>query len=268
MSTWVFLRGLMREQRHWGEFPDQFRAALPGARIVTPDLPGNGGNWRMRSPASVAGMVEACRADLRARGVRGPHSLLALSLGAMVAVQWRATYPDEVARCVLINTSMRPFSRFHQRLRWQNYPAIVRQLMLGGVRRQEQLVLRLTSVAHGADGRDSELLQRWVDFQNEFPVSRLNALRQLLAAARFSAPTQPAAGQAPLLVLASARDKLVDPHCSQQLAHAWGAQYRVHPDAGHDLPLDAGPWVAAQVAQWRAVELAMDEKKPRTSRGW
>jgi alpha-beta hydrolase superfamily lysophospholipase len=163
---------------------------------------------------------------------------------------------------------MRPFSRFHRRLRWQNYPAIVRQLLLGGVRRQEQLVLRLTSVAHGADGRDSELLQRWVDYQNEYPVSRLNALRQLLAAARFSAPPRPTAAQAPLLVLASAQDKLVDPRCSQQLAHAWGAQFRVHPDAGHDLPLDAGPWVAAQVAQCLAAELAMDEKKPRTSRGW
>lgn len=265
MSTWVFLRGLMREQRHWGEFPGQFRAALPDAHIVTPDLPGNGGNWRMRSPLSVAGMVEACRADLRARGVPGPYRLLALSLGAMVAVQWRAAYPDEVARCVLLNTSMRPFSRFHQRLRWQNYPAIVRQLLLGGVRRQEQLVLRLTSAVHAADRRDSELLQRWVDYQNEFPVSRLNALRQLLAAARFSAPLRPmpAAGQAPLLVLASAQDGLVDPRCSQQLAHAWDAQFRMHPDAGHDLPLDAGPWVAAQVAQW----LAVDEKKPRTNRG-
>jgi pimeloyl-ACP methyl ester carboxylesterase len=260
--SWVFLRGLMRESRHWGAFPEQFRAALPEADIVTPDLPGNGANFRLRSPLSVLGMVEACRADLRARGREGPYDLLALSLGAMVAVQWQASYPDEVARCVLLNTSMRPFSRFYQRLRWQNYPAIVRQLVLGGARRQEQLALRLTSVVHGRDTRDSELLKRWVDFHNEFPVSRLNALRQLAAAARFHAP-QRGQGGAPLLVLAGARDGLVDPLCSQRLAQAWGADYRVHPEAGHDLPLDDGPWVAQQVAQW----LATDEKKPRTSRG-
>jgi pimeloyl-ACP methyl ester carboxylesterase len=261
--NWVLLRGLMRESRHWGEFPDQFRAAVPEAEIVTPDLPGNGVNWRQRSPASVQGMVEACRADLQARGLRGPYSLLALSLGAMVAVQWQASYPDEVARCVLLNTSMRPFSRFYQRLRWQNYPAIVRQLVLGGARRQEQLALRLTSVTHGWDTRDSELLKRWVDYRNEFPVSRLNALRQLLAAARFHAP-QRAQGGAPLLVLAGARDGLVDPVCSQRLARAWGAEFRMHPEAGHDLPLDDGPWVAQQVALWL---MAQDEKKPRTSRG-
>jgi pimeloyl-ACP methyl ester carboxylesterase len=249
--SWVFLRGLMRESRHWGEFPDQFRAALPDADIVTPDLPGNGANFRLRSPLSVQGMVEACRADLRARGREGPYDLLALSLGAMVAVQWQASYPDEVARCVLLNTSMRPFSRFYQRLRWQNYPAILRQLILGGARRQEQLALQLTSVTHGGDTRHSELLKRWVDFHNEFPVSRLNALRQLTAAARFHAP-QRGQGGAPLLVLAGARDGLVDPLCSQRLAQAWGADYRVHPEAGHDLPLDDGPWVARQVAQWLA----------------
>ncbi|CAN7152580.1 alpha/beta fold hydrolase [Pseudoduganella sp. LjRoot289] len=254
----------MREQRHWGDFPAQFGAVLPGADIVTPDLPGNGANWRVRSPLSVAGMVEACRADLRARGRQGPYNLLALSLGAMVAVQWQASYPDEVARCVLLNTSMRPFSRFYQRLRWQNYPAIVRQLLLGGARRQEQLALRLTSTVHGADTRDSELLKRWVDYHNECPVSRLNALRQLLAAARFSAPERRQGG-APLLVLAGALDGLVDPQCSQRLAQAWDAEFRLHPAAGHDLPLDDGPWVAAQVADWLADTL--DEKKPRTSRG-
>ena len=60
--NWVFLRGLMRESRHWGEFPDQFRAVLPEADIVAPDLPGNGAKFRLRSPLSVQGMVEACRA--------------------------------------------------------------------------------------------------------------------------------------------------------------------------------------------------------------
>ncbi|KQW96769.1 hydrolase [Massilia sp. Root418] len=249
--SWVFLRGLMRESRHWGAFPDQFRAVLPEADIVTPDLPGNGINFRQRSPLSVQGMVEACRADLRARGRHGPYDLLALSLGAMVAVQWQASYPQEVARCVLLNTSMRPFSRFYQRLRWQNYPAILRQLVLGGARRQEQLALRLTSVTHGGDTRDSELLKRWVDYHNEFPVSRMNAVRQLAAAARFRAPARQPDG-APLLVLAGARDGLVDPLCSQRLAQAWDADFRLHPEAGHDLPLDDGPWVAQQVAQWLA----------------
>jgi hypothetical protein len=55
-----------------------------------------------------------------------------------------------------------------------------------------------------------------------------------------------------LLVLASAGDRLVDHHCSLRLAQAWDAPCRLHPTAGHDLPLDAGGWVAQAVAQWLA----------------
>ena len=251
MSSWVLLRGLMREQRHWGRFPGQLAAALPDAELVTPDLPGNGQRHALRSATRVAQMVEDCRHELRARGVPAPYSLLALSLGGMVAVEWASRYPHEVARCVLVNTSMRPYSRFHQRLRWQNYPSIVRLMLRGGMENQERLILRLTSREGDAAEREG-LLQRWLDYQREFPVTRANALRQLWSAARFRAPAlRPAV---PLLVLASAGDQLVDHRCSQRLARAWDAPLALHPSAGHDLPLDDGPWVVAAIAKWLADE--------------
>ena len=40
-GTWLLLRGLTREAGHWGRFPQQLQAALPGARILAIDLPGN-----------------------------------------------------------------------------------------------------------------------------------------------------------------------------------------------------------------------------------
>jgi pimeloyl-ACP methyl ester carboxylesterase len=247
LTTWILLRGLMREQRHWGRFPGQLARALPGATLITPDLPGNGIHHARTSPTTVADIVAFCRHDLQARGVPPPYSLLALSLGGMVAVEWASRHPDEIDRAVLINTSMRPFSRFHQRLRWRNYPDILRTLLDGGVDAQERLILRLTS-RHGDAADRAGLLRRWLDYQRQYPVARANALRQLWAAARYRAPaTRPAA---PLLVLSSSGDQLVDPRCSQQLAQAWHAPHRVHPDAGHDLPLDDGDWVAAQVAAW------------------
>ncbi|MBA5639142.1 alpha/beta hydrolase [Duganella sp. LX20W] len=251
MASWVLLRGLMREQRHWGDFPAQLARALPGAAIITPDLPGNGSRHAEASPTSVDAMVEACRAQLRADGVAPPYRLLALSLGGMAAVAWADRYPDEVAACVLVNTSMRPYSRFHQRLRWHNYPAIAGLLLRGGVARQESLILRLTSRdAHVDDG----LLQRWLAYQHDHPVSRVNALRQLWAAARFRAPSR--RPDVPVLILSSAGDRLVSPSCSQRLARAWAAPHQVHPDAGHDLPLDDGPWVAHAVGQWLGMQSA------------
>lgn len=243
--VWVLLRGLVRESRHWGAFPAQLQAALPGSVVITPDMPGNGSRWQEASPATVDGMVAALRADLRQRGVSGPVNVLALSLGAMVATQWRASHPDELSRCVLVNTSMRPFSPFYQRLRWPNYPAVLRELVFGNPVSREALVLRLTSERHGAD---EALLRQWAAWQRQCPTTRANALRQLLAAALYRAPRDVTGG--PLLILNGARDRLVDPRCSSRLAQAWQAGLRTHPSAGHDLPLDDGEWVARQVADW------------------
>lgn len=241
--TWVLLRGLMREQRHWEDFPCIFGATLRGATVVTPDLPGNGTRNGLRSATRVADMVEFCRLDLRQRGLAPPYQLLALSLGAMVAVEWAARHPDEIACCVLINTSMRPFSSFYRRLRWQNYAALARLLLLGGIARQERLILTLTS-SQGPQ----RLLARWIAYQQEYPVRRANALRQLWSAARYHAPAKRPA--MPMLVLASEQDRLVDARCSISLAHRWQATIHLHPNAGHDLPLDDGQWVAMRIKQW------------------
>ncbi|MGF6114944.1 pimeloyl-ACP methyl ester carboxylesterase [Janthinobacterium lividum] len=254
--TWILLRGLMREQRHWGTFPATLARALPGARIVTPDLPGNGTRHDEDSATLVAAMVESCRQDLQARGIAPPYRLLALSLGGMVAVEWAHRYPQEITRCVLINTSMRPYSPFYRRLRWQNYGTLLRQLLLGDQGSQEALILRLTSRRHGQG--NPALLANWLRFQQEYPVSRRNALRQLLSAARYRAPLiHP---PMPVLVMAGAQDQLVDHRCSQRLARAWQADCLIHRDAGHDLPLDEGEWVAQSVARWLGVAAAGDDQ--------
>ncbi len=249
MSTWVLLRGLMREQRHWGEFPALLQATLPAERIVTLDFPGNGEHFAQPSCTTVGAMVEAGRATLQAQGLRGPYRLLALSLGAMVAVEWSARYPGEIDGAVLINTSMRPFSHFYQRLRWRNYAALLALLVPGGARRREATILRLTSNAHQADGA---LLQRWMRYRADAPVSRINALRQLLAAARYRAPA--VRPPVPMLVLASTNDSLVSVQCSSNLGLAWGVACTRHASAGHDLPLDDGPWLVDVVAKWHVAQ--------------
>lgn len=216
---------------------------------MTPDLPGNGSRYRETSPASVQQMVEACRQQLQQAGIAPPYSLLALSLGGMVALTWAALYPQELRRCVLVNTSVRPYSPFYRRLRWQNYGAIVGQLLRGGRRAQEQLILRLTSHSGDAAQR-AALVEQWLGYQQECPVSRRNALRQLWAAARFRAPAQ--RPDLPLLLIASAGDALVDHRCTLGLAQAWQTPVLLHPSAGHDLPLDDGAWLAQQIAGWVA----------------
>ncbi len=248
--TWVLLRGLTREAAHWGEFPQTLQRALqehqPGTLLLTPDLPGNGQRHREPSPATVQGMVAACRTNLQRQGVCGPVTLLAMSLGAMVAAEWAHTAPGEVAGCVLINTSVRPFSPFHHRLRPTSYPSLLR-LALGRMEPEaaERCILRLTS---NHVGPQSGVIQAWVQARELRSVTPRNALRQLLAAARYRALRQ--APPVPLLLLGSTQDRLVNPRCSQALAQAWDRPLVLHPTAGHDLPLDDPHWVARQVLEW------------------
>jgi hypothetical protein len=136
----------------------------------------------------------------------------------------------------------------HWRLRPSNYGALLRLLLAPGAPRDcEQAILRMTS--HRTAGLEP-IIDDWVRLRLARPVRRINALRQLLAAARFRLPHS--APRVALLLLASRRDALVDVRCSRRLAAAWACPLVEHPAAGHDLPLDDGPWVAACVSNWVA----------------
>lgn len=245
-GTWILLRGLTRESGHWGRFPEQLRERLGGAAVVALDLPGNGALNHLVSPTRIEAITQHCREQVRVLGIAPPYRLLAMSMGAMVALDWSGRAPQAIAGCVLINTSLRPFDPWHRRLRPATYPALLRlALGRGDAHAKERAVLRMTS--HHPDASAS-VLDAWAEMRQRRPVSRLNALRQLCAAARFRPAGNPP--EASLLVLGSLRDALVDVHCSTGLAQRWHADIALHPDAGHDLPLDDGAWVAEQVARW------------------
>lgn len=246
MSTWVLLRGLTREARHWGDFPRRLAAAFPAATVLSPDLPGNGRLDAQRSPANVAGMVAQLRTVLREQGHVPPYRVLAMSLGAMVTVAWAQQFPHEIEAAVLINTSLRPISPFWQRLRPRSYLPLLLLAVFGGKPRAwEETILQLTT---RLAAEPQAVLAHWIRLRESAPVSRANALRQLRAAIGFRAPR--AAPAVPLLLLASEQDGLVDPRCSARLARCWHLPLAWHPEAGHDLPLDDPEWLIARLQEW------------------
>jgi len=253
-AGWLLLRGLTRDRRHWGDFPERLRAALPaGSVVAAPDLAGNGERWLEPSPTSVAAMVEDARAQASELGLldRPGRSvglrLVAMSLGAMVAIEWARRYPAELAGLVLINTSVRPLSPLWHRLQPRAWPTVLGALARpGDVPGLQRRVLTLTSRRWRPDeAAGAELLAQWVAWQRTCPVQPANALRQLWAAARYRAPVRRPA--VPIRLLNGAGDRLVHPACSAALAQAWGLPLHRHPEAGHDLPLDDPGWVVAQV---------------------
>lgn len=243
-GTWILLRGLTREQGHWGRFPSMLQDALPpGSHILTPDLPGNGVLHEAESPTRVEDMMATCRAQLRDQGHQPPYNIVAMSLGAMATVAWAQAHPHELQRCVLINTSLRPFSPFWHRLRPGNYATIFKLLLTGGTPTQWERAIMAMTTHHPAVPQAT--LRHWLDLRAKHPVSTANGLRQLWAASRYRAPlSKPAV---PMLILNSLNDDLVNPACSATLAQRWQVPLRRHPTAGHDLPLDDGAWVLAQI---------------------
>ncbi len=246
MRPWILLRGLTRESRHWGAFPRHLGDSLGGAAVICLDLPGNGKLNQLASPASVEAMAEYCHAELTRRGVTPPCRVLAMSLGAMVTVAWATSHPEDIEAAVLVSTSLRPFSPPHQRLRPRNYPRFLRLLAgMAGDRDVETAIFDMTTRLVATRGK---LIEEWLQWRRENPVSSGNALRQLLAAARYRAPPRSPINR--LLLLAGAGDRLVDPRCSRALAARWQAPMAMHPTAGHDLPLDDEAWVLARIMDW------------------
>ena len=247
--VWVLLRGLSRESGHWGVFPEhllrELRGLQPASQLLMLDLPGTGTLRRQASPTQVSAIVDACRAELHRRGVNGPVSLVGMSLGTAVLSDWANRYPNEVEAGVLINPSLRPFSELFRKPRPLNYLGLLLlSLSRFSARMREERVLSLTTRLTPTQA----VIDRWVELQRQHPLGVRNTARQLLASMRYRASrTRPAA---PMLLLCSKADNLVDWRCSQAISRAWGAPLRLHTKAGHDLPLDDPQWVARAVAEW------------------
>ncbi|RTL39375.1 MAG: alpha/beta hydrolase [Burkholderiales bacterium] len=247
--VWVLLRGLSRASGHWGEFPEHLRRELvalqPTVRLVALDLPGTGAFRRQASPTQVSAIVNACREELQRQGISGRLSLVGMSLGAAVLTDWANRFPAEVESGVLINASLRPFSELFRRSQPLSYlELLLLSLSRFSARMREERVLRLTTRLTPTQA----VIDRWVELQRQYPLGVRNTVRQWLASRRYRASrTRPAA---PMLLLCSKGDKLVDWRCSQAMSRAWGAPLRLHTQAGHDLPLDDPQWVARAVTEW------------------
>ena len=244
-KTWVLLRGLAREHRHWGDFPEKLQRHFPGSQVVTPDLPGNGNHAGITSPANIRDMLLFLRKDIASVISRGPVHIIGLSMGGMLAIEWMSSFPEECAAGVLINTSLKGTSPHYHRLRPRNYHRTLYALFTRNRHAREKAILQMTSNLYP---NAESLLRRWVSYTEENTVSSLNTLRQLIAASRYPIPRQKP--DVPILLLSSQHDKLVNPRSSASIAQNWSLPLATHPLAGHDIPLDDPEWVCSEIEHW------------------
>lgn len=246
--NWLLIRGLVREQRHWGSFPADFEAAFrelhPEAKVDTIDFPGFGSERHRPSPFSIDEIVDDMRARfLKKNEISKPWNLFSISLGGMVALNWVSRYPEDFERLVLVNSSLRDLSPIHHRLKPKNYPKIASLFFEKDRRAREREILRLTS------NLTREALETKADTNAEFAehIRKRDALAQMIAAMRFKSPQ---GLRLPLLVLCSEQDQLVHFGCSEKIAEKFGAEIRRHKNANHDLSLDAPEWILSETKAW------------------
>lgn len=239
---WLLLRGLARQSEHWGAFPDQLAAALPGDCVHTLDLPGTGIHGNEMSPNSIPAISE--RVQAYSSELPRPLTLVGLSLGGMVALDWACRQPQDIAGVVAINSSS-GWSPLWHRLQPDRWARVLRLLADPSIDRREAAILSLTSNLD----HPPNLLEHWRDLHRRLPVTRQTALRQIRAAARYRPPSKKP--DMPTLLLASRADRMVSSRCSEKLADLWGCELEEHPWAGHDLPLDDSEWVVARMVEFR-----------------
>lgn len=245
-TNWILLRGLARESAHWGDFVPLLQSRFPNATITTLNLPGTGIYYQQDSPSSIKAIVEVVREQAHTQGLlQQPVTLLALSLGGMVAWEWLHNYPEDCCGAALISTSFAGLNPFYQRLRWQSYGKFFALLAQRDLYSRELAIIQLVNNSREQDGK---LAKEWEQIQKARPVSFKNLYKQLLAAASYTpSPSKPAQ---PLLLLNAQGDRLVAPACSEAIQKKWQLELRTHPWAGHDLTVDDGDWVASQLKDW------------------
>jgi pimeloyl-ACP methyl ester carboxylesterase len=249
--NWLLLRGLTREARHWGDFPQQLRRAFPASRVLTLDLPGTGTECARTSPWSIAEIADDVRARfLSARRRRGQSAgreqwaVIAVSLGGMVVLDWLGRYPNDFVRAVVVNSSSAEVGRPWQRLSLRQLLGCLVAAVTGTTEQRERRVLEAVTATNGDL---AALAPVWAGYAEDRPVTATTGVRQIAAGWRFR---RPGWIKVPMLFLSSRGDKLVDPVCTARLARWYAAPLCVHPTAGHELDLDDPAWLIQQVREW------------------
>lgn len=245
-KNWILLRGLARESAHWGKFVPLLQATFPDAKITTLDLPGTGRFYQGESPKTIKAIAEAVREQAHEQGLlQQPVTLLALSLGGMVAWEWLHNHPDECCGAVLLSISFAGLNPFYERLRWQIYGKFFALMMERNPYKRELAIVQLVN---NSRDRDGQIAQEWEQIQKQRPMRLKTMVNQMLAAASYQPSI--AKPKPPVLLLNAKGDRLVAPVCSETIQNKWGLELCTHPWAGHDLTVDDGSWVALQLQSW------------------
>jgi pimeloyl-[acyl-carrier protein] methyl ester esterase len=236
------IRGLVREARHWDDFPEQLLVHFPEAKITTIDIPGAGEYHSSPTPLTIRSMTNLMRKKyLFSRGKEEQAILVAVSLGGMIGCEWIKRYSLDFEQGCLINTSFGGFSPPYHRLRPQALLHLMQVPFFRGKSKEAHIVKLICNNKLRYD----QTVELSYKIRQDRPVSPANTIRQLLAAASFK--VKDFTPQIPVYLIGSQNDRMVSISCSRAIAKKWNVPLIEHPQGGHDLTSDDPEWVAEQI---------------------
>ncbi|MDO6611249.1 alpha/beta hydrolase [Shewanella sp. 1_MG-2023] len=236
MATWVLLRGLMRDSRHWYGFDAQLRDE--GIDVLTPDATGNGTLASKPSHLTIGNYTDDIWQQIDKGLNDNPEFsrelvIIGVSMGGMIALEMARQRHKQVRHVVLINSSAGNLSPWYQRFQlrplinsiWHRHKAANLSFI-------ESCVLNYTTVTK-AD--DESVISDWGNMRSQLHTSIINGARQIYAAARYQCTWF---GHCRVSVIGANQDKLANPKCSKALAEFYHTPLLQVEQCGHDATLD------------------------------
>lgn len=234
---------------------EKTKQAFPGASVITPEIPGVGAFCHVTSPCAFDEMIHFMRKNHEKDLSGGNNIILAMSLGGMMAKRWSELYPEDFKKIILINTSFKGLNPLFHRLQFLSVLKFFRIFATLNLRSREKLIIQMVS----NNNKDhNEILKEWEEIQKSAPVSRKSFINQIRAALSFIPKKEKPKGD--LLILAAKKDRLCSYKSSLTLHKVWGGSLELHPEGGHDLPIDDPAWLIEKMRAF-CLESETDETK-------
>jgi len=243
----VGIRGLIRGNFHWSVFPEVLKKVAPDTYFLPLEMAGNGNRSNDLSAMDPEAVIQDFRQQIQTWKTNHPEfesaqvTVLAISLGGMLALKWAELYPEDMDQLIVVNSSLNQCSPFYKRLIPKNYFRIFKTLGFGSIAEKETLILSVTS--------NSQVLQqtqlpKYIEFANQNKIRSINFVRQLILASKIKI-------MKPLKInpvfIYSEKDGLVSADCSKALAAKFNGTIHVNAIAGHDLSFDQPEWLAQKI---------------------
>lgn len=238
-KNWLLLRGLAREERHWGDFPHMIEKQIPHAKVHFLELPGVGKKAHIEAFSQIKDYTNQLREEWLELQIKNPEpwGIIAISMGGMIGMDWCNRFPHDLSTLVLVNSSAGNLSSPHHRFSPLAMGTVLKLFFREDYEEREEAILKLTTNMLKIE---KDLVQRYASYSADTPIRRSSFIKQMIAASRFKVPEELSQN---LLILAAKKDRLASYKCSKSIAKHFNKKLYLHDQAGHDLPMDDPQWI-------------------------